>query len=72
MVTLDQFPKLGIGVLQSHRVVRGKRVTPWRNSPGVTLLAGFAEREFERGTRTVIRRDPQLSFVILDDGAANR
>jgi hypothetical protein len=44
-------------------VVRGK---------GVTLLAGLAEREFERGTRTVIRDDPQLSLMILDDGAANR
>ena len=45
------------------RIVDGKRVT---------LLAGLAEREFEGGTGTVIRDYPQLSLVILDDGAANR
>jgi len=37
-----------------------------------TLLVVLGKRELERGARTLIRRGPQPSTVILNNGAANR
>ena len=53
----------------SRKAMRGSTQVA-RAAIGVCTL--LAEREFERGARTVIRHDPQLSLVILDDGPANR
>ena len=37
-----------------------------------TLSVVLGKRELERGARTLIRRGPQPSTVILNNGAANR
>jgi hypothetical protein len=58
-----------------NNVIRNNVIGNWTRSlsiDGQTLLVVLGKRELERGAGTLIRRGPQPSTVILNNGAANR